>query len=261
MGGGGTTQTQTVDPRTAGFINQARRRVFREAGAPVDTFGAIPGLEHLAGLAGAAGERGLGGVDAFLDPYLESVVGATQSDFDRLRRLASRAAGQEATAAGAFGGSRHGVLEASRLRGLDEQEIGTLARLRSAGFQSASDRLLNERARLGQFGLAGLTGLQNFAQLQQAQRLGALGLLPSLQTPISQTTEQRKEGPGLLGTITGLGSIAAGALLPGVGPALNTATSLLKPQVTPIAAAPNQVQGISSLGPQPYQQYPTLVGV
>jgi hypothetical protein len=123
----------------------------------------VSGLER-------AGETGLGGIGDYFDPFQSQVIGGVQSSFDRLRGQASKQAEQEATAAGAFGGSRSGILEAERLRGLDEAEAQQIGQLQSQGFGRAADRLMAERQRLGGLGLAGIQNLYNVGQFAGGQQ-------------------------------------------------------------------------------------------
>lgn len=50
-------------------------------------------------------------LDPYMNPYVEGVIKAGQADIERQRQMASNTLGAEATAAGAFGGSRQGVAE------------------------------------------------------------------------------------------------------------------------------------------------------
>ena len=50
-------------------------------------------------------------LDPYMNPYVEGVIQAGQADIERQRQMASNTLGAEATAAGAFGGSRQGVAE------------------------------------------------------------------------------------------------------------------------------------------------------
>ena len=50
-------------------------------------------------------------LDPYMNPYVEGVIQAGQADIERQRKMASNTLGAEATAAGAFGGSRQGVAE------------------------------------------------------------------------------------------------------------------------------------------------------
>jgi hypothetical protein len=142
---------------------------------------------------GAAGQLGAGfdpsTISTFMDPFQQNVVGGVQSAFDRLRGQASIGAGQEATAAGAFGGSRQAILEAERLRNLDQQEAQQIAGVQSQGFGQALQAALGQHQmgqQAAQFGLsnvlqglnlgartdiaAGQAGLQGAEMLRHLQQ-------------------------------------------------------------------------------------------
>jgi hypothetical protein len=91
-----------------------------------------------------------------MNPFLQQVVGGVQTDFDRLRDQASRQTGADATAAGAGFGGRRAILEAERLRGLDQLEAQQLGNLRFGGFANAQQIALEDLLRRSQLGLAGL---------------------------------------------------------------------------------------------------------
>jgi len=50
-------------------------------------------------------------VGAYANPYTSAVIDRTQQDIERQRQMAMNTLGAQATAAGAFGGSRQGVAE------------------------------------------------------------------------------------------------------------------------------------------------------
>lgn len=95
--------------------------------------------------------------EQFLNPFTEEVIQAQQGTFDRQRQQAIDMAAQEATQAGAFGGSRSGILQAEALGGVNRNEANQIAELRRQGFSEAMANAL------GTFGTE-----QNLA-LQEAQ--------------------------------------------------------------------------------------------
>lgn len=224
-----TTQRTALDPLTNRFLERFRGLGLANAtGSPENELlrqaGGISG--DLAGSLGVAQERGLTGIEGFLDPFLQDVVGASQADFARQREGAISRAADVATGAGAFGGSRSAVLEALGVGDVNQQEAGTLARLRSAGFSDAANRLFGERqlaAQLGLSGLSGLTGIGSFLEQARQQRLAGLGgAIGPFQGTIENTERLRNSpfagiGGGLL---TGLGAGLGGfplALAGGAG--------------------------------------------
>ncbi len=89
-------------------------------------------------------------VGAFNNPYTDQVVGTVQNDIERQRQMAMNNMGAQASAAGAYGGSRHGVSE-----GITNAEYGNvaanaLAPLRMQGYNNAISNAMADRSqRLG----------------------------------------------------------------------------------------------------------------
>ena len=190
------------------------------------------------GLTGQA--AGPANVSPFMNPYTSMVTGQTMQDLDRQRQMAVNQTAQQATQAGAFGGSRHGVAEALTNEAFARQGAQTFGNLQQQGFktalQAAQNQQANQLAAAGQMGQLAGQGFgfgQQIAQ-QQAQQgaqqqalqnaliaaaqqqfgnvanypqqalslpLQALGMTPYGQT----TTSTQTANPGLFGT---LGSMA-----------------------------------------------------
>lgn len=82
-------------------------------------------------------------ISQFLSPFEDEVVSSVQANADRQRELALTRAAQEATAQGAFGGSRSGILQAETLRNVNQDEAAQIADLRNTGFQNAANQALS----------------------------------------------------------------------------------------------------------------------
>lgn len=83
-------------------------------------------------------------IQGFMNPYVDNVVDASMGDAERARQMAVNNTADAATAAGAFGGSRHGVAEALTNQGA-LQQFGLLsAQLRAQGFDQARDAAQQE---------------------------------------------------------------------------------------------------------------------
>ena len=63
-------------------------------------------------LGGTAAAMGGPNIGAFMNPYSQAVTGQTMQDLERQRQMAGQDTAAAAQAAGAFGGSRHGVADA-----------------------------------------------------------------------------------------------------------------------------------------------------
>jgi hypothetical protein len=150
-------------------------------------------------------------LSAYTNPYESQVVDQSLADLERTRLMQQNQLGAQASAAGAFGGSRQGIAEAETNRAFADQAARTASGLRQAGFQNAQQMagqdiatqmqaaLANQGANLQagttsaqlaqqinianqnaanqarQFGAgaANVAGLQNMAAQNQARQFGA----------------------------------------------------------------------------------------
>jgi len=202
FGGGTETTTTAIDPQTQAYLDAYRKIALGNADQ------ALPPGVSAAGFAtnlGFGSQTGLGGLDAYFNPYESQVVSGVQSDFDRQRALALKTARQEATRAGAYGGSRGTLLQAAMLNDVNRNETGTLANIRSAGYTNAVSQLLAERARQANLGFQGLDYLQG------RQQAALQGLTPGLMP--GTTTTATKKPSNVLGGIIGLATQAAGTYI------------------------------------------------
>ena len=136
-----------------------------------------------------AGQLSSTDLSQYYNPYETQVVQSTLSDLDRSRQMAMGQAGAQATAAGAFGGSRQALMEAETNKAFAEQAARAAGQLRQAGFNQAQGMAQQDIAGRMQAGLAnqganlqaGTTtanlaqqaGLSNQAAINQASQFGA----------------------------------------------------------------------------------------
>ena len=211
-----TTTEQTLDPATQKYVEDFLRPLGQQGAdaalgggpfftGPTGTFtGAVEGLQGLQGqlgdfsklllsgggipeIGGSVGSVGgsVGQLDPnraqdFFNPFESSVISGLQSDFDRQRQAAITRGAQEATGAGAFGGSRSGLLQAQGLADVNQNEALQLGNFRNQGFQNAQNIALSEfgtRETLGtQREIANAQNALQRAGLQQHGALAGLGL-------------------------------------------------------------------------------------
>lgn len=243
-GGGTQTVTQQVDPdikRTFLEDVQQRRQV---AGAlPVRQFAGFTPLYEAGerqltnlGLTPFTGEE----IAAFQNPYEQQVVQQTLGDIEQQRQMAQLAEGQRATAAKAFGGSRHGIQEALT----DEAALREIARtssgLRQQGFNTAANLAMGARqlGRQGAMDVLGLGGARQQLTQQQLDAIRNIGLerlgvastgnLPNLgmtqTSPMYRNTGSSVLGGALLGSTIGKGIESIG---PGYGAGIGALLGLL----------------------------------
>ncbi len=123
---------------------------------PVQTSNALTNAMNLQGqtaamapVVGAAGiNRGaignvapqtLAGTDLtpYMNPYQQNVIDTTMNELNRQERIRQQGVNNAATAAGAFGGSRHGVQAAETARNAQQTQANVLAQLNAGNFQQA----------------------------------------------------------------------------------------------------------------------------
>lgn len=131
----------------------------------------------------------LAGTDlgAYTNPYETQVVDQSLADLERTRLMQQNQLGAQASAAGAFGGSRQGIAEAETNRAFADQAARTASGLRQAGFQNAQ-----------QMGLADI-GAQN-----QARQFGAQNVMTAQQLNQAaglQANQQRLGGASQMGQL------------------------------------------------------------
>lgn len=196
-----TTNTRALDPQSQAFVDEMRRRA--QGGADVALN--HPGSFFL----GPSGDSVESMIAPFMNPYQGQVIDGVRQQFDQLRGQANVGVNQGATAAGAFGGARHGVAQGTRLGELDRAEMSQIGGLLSSGFQNALtqglqfseyQRALRERA-----------AREPLFRQQMAQGFLNGGLGP---TGFTDTNVQVQNG-STLGAITGLAGTVGGALIGG----------------------------------------------
>ena len=128
-------------------------------------------------------------MNQYSNPYETGVINQNLADIERSRLLAQNNMGAQATAANAFGGSRHGIAESETNRGFADRAAAMSGQLRQQGYNTSQ-----QMARQAQ--------MQNQqAQLQgQQQRMGAanqLGNLANLGFGMGQQINSQMQQQGL----------------------------------------------------------------
>lgn len=136
-------------------------------------------------------------INQYTNPYTQQVVDATLADVDRNSRVAALQRGSAAARAGAFGGSRHGVLDALAA-GETAREVGNLTgRLRSQAFDAAAGLIgrdqagsltaqqSNQQADLSQMQMAAQAAAQQAAGINAANAQIQGNRLAALQAALS----------------------------------------------------------------------------
>jgi hypothetical protein len=160
--------------------------------------------DAMAGTRGAMGynpqnvsaQTAVGGINTYMNPYTQQVIDTSMRDLERQRQMQQNQMGAQATAAGAFGGSRQGVAEAETNRAFADQGGQLAAQLRQQGFQTALGASQQDVANRMQAAQA-----NQQAGLQGAQlRMGAanqLGGLAGQGFGFGQSIQQQQAAEGL----------------------------------------------------------------
>jgi hypothetical protein len=114
-------------------------------------------------------------IQQYMNPYTQSVTEQSLKDLERSRQLQQQQTSAQATAAGAFGGSRQGVAEAETNRAFGENAARLVAQQNAAAYQAAQQASEADLARTMQ--AQQLNQAQDAATTQQSLQLaGQFGL-------------------------------------------------------------------------------------
>lgn len=170
-----TTNSTSVNPDTAAYIRAYREAAQRNAGTQAP--------------------QGLTGLDQYMNPFQDQVIGSIRSEGDRQLAGAANQAADMATKAGAFGGSRSAVLSAELQRGIGANTQAQVAQTSMSGYEAAVQQLMAQRA------------------MEMQQRNQSLGLMSGGMTPTGSTNTQTQYTPGdPWGFWAGLAGAGIGAL-------------------------------------------------
>ena len=136
-----------------------------------------------------------GSADAYMSPYMQSVVGAQQREAQRAADVATTGRRGEQTRAGAFGGSRAAIMDAEAARNLATQQGDIQAQGLQSAYQQAQQQFNTEQAQGVQAQTAnqqaGLTvGKENLAANLGVQQLGEGQI--NLQTKLANLNNEQQ---------------------------------------------------------------------
>ena len=103
----------------------------------------------------------------YMNPYTQSVIDSSMKDLDMARQTALNSTGAAATRGGAFGGDRHGIMEAQNNRDYMDSVARTSSQLRNQAFQNA------QSAAMGDVNSQNQALASNAAMAQQANMANA----------------------------------------------------------------------------------------
>ena len=163
-------------------------------------------------------------IGRFMNPFDNMVTGRSLQDLERQRIMATNQMDAQAGAAGAFGGSRHGVAQGTTNEGFARQGANMFAGLRQAGYNNALGAAQNQQqlqmqgaGQMGQLAGQGFGFGQSIAQQQARQG----GLQQGMQQMLIDAA--RNQYGGWAGSPTA--SLQPGLAATGVGGSLGEGTT------------------------------------
>lgn len=140
----------------------------------------------------------------YMNPYTQEVIQANEADIMRGAQMGMNELGRQASAAGAYGGSRHGVAMGELGRNVVQQLAQSSAGLRQAGYGQAQQAALADIANQmqgRQIGLSAANQLANISNLgfgmgqQVQQNLATQGALQQgIQQSLIDAAKQQYAG-------------------------------------------------------------------
>lgn len=119
-------------------------------------------------------------IGQFVNPYTQDVIGRTGMDMARQAAMQQNTLGAQAGAAGAFGGSRHGVAEGTMLGDYGRAFGDIAAQQRQQGFNTALGAAQNQQSIQSNLANQGFNFGQQIGQTQMQQGTGQQAMIQSL---------------------------------------------------------------------------------
>lgn len=144
----------------------------QEAQPPSNVYGQAAGAYNAA----VAGPN----IGQFMNPYVGEVIGRTGMDMQRQAMMQQNTLGAQASRAGAFGGSRHGVAEGTMMGDYGRAFGDMAAQQRQAGFNTALGAAQNQQGIQSGLAAQGFGFGQQIGQQQNQQGALQQGILQSI---------------------------------------------------------------------------------
>lgn len=239
MGKGSKNQTvtTTVDPATAAYqklVRGAAQNAANNYVAPGADPATTAALGNLQGAAGGfnLGMNALSGDPAamaqLMNPYTQQVINQMNAQYGKLANQSLNAVNDQATQAGAFGGSRAAVAQGTALGQLNANQAAMQAQLLQSGYQNAQQQA-GALAQLGMNANGQMASLGDYLRQIQIQQNPYLSKLNLLQQGLggmqaggstTQPTGSSPFGSALGGAASGA---AIGSVIPGIGTGIGAA--------------------------------------
>ena len=199
-------QIAAVDPAQAVL---AGPNAIPGGGGPATAVGARVGgpTETLRDVNAATGAAGM---SAYANPYENQVVDQTISDIQRSGAEANVGVQAAAAKAGAFGGSRHGLVESENTKNMMEQIARTSGDLRARGFETAAGLGMSDADRGMAAGVANQGADVSRMQAGQQARIATGQNLTGASIASAQGANNYNLGMGQIGADVALGNARLG---------------------------------------------------
>jgi hypothetical protein len=184
--------------QSAGAYNAALGMANRAGSAPAPTVGTNFGYNPT----NVNAQPAVGGINTYMNPYTQQVIDRTQGDIARQQEMAMNQLGAQASQAGAFGGSRHGVAQGV-LGGEFGRAFGDIAaQQRAQGFNTALGASQQDAAAQMQAAMANQAAGARAAEFGQSTGLQAA---LANQAALMQQNQLGLQAAGQLGSLSNLG--------------------------------------------------------
>ena len=212
---------------------------------------------------GPAGQVAGADLSAYTNPYETQVVDQSLADLERSRLMQQNQMSAQASAGGAFGGSRHGIAESETNRAALDQAARTASGLRQAGFQNAQQLAgqdINRQMQVDSANQGAINQARQFGAQQgmTAQQLNQMAGLNANQQRLGAASQMGQLGQQAFGTGQAIQQqqMQQGLMQQGLQQALIDAA---RGQYAGFTGAPGQSLGLplAALGAQPNQSTTT----
>ena len=139
-------------------------------------------------------------INQYMNPYTQNVIDSTMGDLDMARQNALNNTGVAASRGGAFGGDRHGIMEAQNNNDYMQNVARSSAQLRNQGFQNAQSAAMGDvsaqnQALSSNAAMAQQAGLSNqAAQNARDQFVGQTANQNAMQTALANQSASNAAG-------------------------------------------------------------------
>ena len=206
-------QVAAQDPYQAAAYGQATDPTYGLGAYQPYTAKAATAADAAGALTGTGAGTGAGSIASYMSPYQQDVIDTTMAEFDRQRDAQKvKQAADVLGTPGAYGGGRHGVLEAEYAAASDRNRAGLQAGLLEQGFQqgqAARQRdFTNQQALATQQAGLGTQALGNVQR--QIAGLGTLGATQQVQNQAVLDAQRQAAQMAVQEPINRLGMLGSG---------------------------------------------------